>query len=403
MTGTQTADRVRRALDEQIERRSGADAAFFAEHAARMARLCHAMAERFARGGRLIAVGNSPQEQSDVRHVAVEFVHPVIVGKRALPAIGLVPGGGALAAQVALLAEADDIVIGFGAGPEVAAAIAAARAHGCLTIAFAPVGAEWEAVPPGADPFIAQELVESLYHMLWELVHVFFEHRGLLSGRRAGPVHDSGASSFLYPFLAEGEHDLEAIVDDVRRSVLMKADEIADLRERTLREGGGELMAAAAELRSALDAGGTVLAFGNGGSATDASDLVSDLRSPPPGLVPRRALDLTEDSGILTALANDIGAEVLFARQVIAYARTGDVAVALSTSGGSANILEGLAEARRRGLRTVALVGYDGGRIGADRLADHVVVTPSQHIPRIQEAQASAYHALRELVELAGM
>jgi D-sedoheptulose 7-phosphate isomerase len=402
VTGTQAADRVRRALDEQIDRRSGVDAAFFAEHAARIARLCHAMAERFARGGRLIAVGSSPQEQSDVRHVAVEFVHPVIVGKRALPAIGLVPGGGALAAQVDLLAEADDIVVGFGAGPEVAVAIAAARAHGCLTIAFAPVGAEWEAPPPGADPFIDQELVETLYHLLWELVHVFFEHRGLLSGRQARPVHDSGAASFLYPFLAEGEHDLEAIVDDVRRSVLMKADEIADLRERTLREGGGELMAAAAELRSGLDGGGTVLAFGNGGSATDASDLASDLRSPPPGLTPRRALDLTEDSGILTALANDIGAEVLFARQVIAYARPGDVAVALSTSGGSANILEGLAEARRRGLRTVALVGYDGGRIGAERLADHVIVTPSQHIPRIQEAQASAYHALRELIELAG-
>ena len=335
-----------------------------------------------------------------MRHVAVEFVHPVIVGKRALPAIGLVPGGD-LAAQAALLAEADDIVIGFGAGPEVAAAIAAARSHGCLTIAFAAIGAEWEAVPPGADPFIDQELVETTYHVLWELVHVFFEHRGLLSGRRAGPVHDTGASSFLYPFLAEGEHDLEAIVDDVRRSVLMKADEVADLRERTLREGGAELMAAAVELRSALDGGGTVLAFGNGGSATDASDLVSDLRSPPPGLAPRRALDLTEDSGILTALANDIGAEVLFARQVIAYARTGDIVVALSTSGGSANILEGLAEARRRGLRNIALVGYDGGRIGAERLADHVVVTPSQHIPRIQEAQASAYHALRELIELA--
>jgi D-sedoheptulose 7-phosphate isomerase len=394
---------VRRALDEQIGRRTGTDAAFFGEHAARIARLCHLMAERFARDGRLIAVGSSPQEQSDVRHVAVEFVHPVIVGKRALPAIGLVAGGGgALAAQVDLLAEADDIVIGFGGGPDVAAAITAARARGCLTIAFAPVGAEWEAVPPGVDPFVDQELVETLYHLLWELVHVFFDHRGLLSGRRARPVHDSGAASFLYPFLAEGEHDLEAVVDDVRRSVLMKADEIADLRERTLREGGAELAAAAAELRSALDGGGSVLAFGNGGSATDASDLVSDLRSPQPGLEPRRALDLTEDSGILTALANDIGAEVLFARQVIAYARPGDVAVALSTSGGSANILEGLAEARRRGLRTVALVGYDGGRIGAERLADHVVVTPSQHIPRIQEAQASAYHALRELIELAG-
>ena len=93
---------------------------------------------------------------------------------------------------------------------------------------------------------------------------------------------------------------------------------------------------------------------------------------------------------------------MLFARQVIAYGRPGDAAVALSTSGGSENIIAGLAEARRRGLVTVALVGYDGGRIAAERLADHVVVTPSQHIPRIQEAQASAYHALRELIELAG-
>jgi D-sedoheptulose 7-phosphate isomerase len=401
VTGTQAADRVRRGLDEQIERRAGADAAFFAGHAARIARLCHAMAERFARGGRLIAVGSSPQEQSDVRHVAVEFVHPVIVGKRALPAIGLVPGGGPLPGQVDLLAEADDIVVGFGGGGEVAAAVAAARRRGCLTVAFAPVGAVGAAPPPGADPFVDQELVETLYHMLWELVHVFFDHRGLLSGRRAGPVHDSGASAFLYPFLAEDEHDLDAVVDDVRRSVLMKADEIADLRERTLRGGDGELIAAAADLRAALAAGGTVLAFGNGGSATDAADFVSDMRCPPAGLAPRRALDLTEDSGIVTALANDIGAEVLFARQVIAYSRPGDVAVAFSTSGGSANIVDGLAEARRRGLQTVAFVGYDGGRIGSERLADHVVVTPSQHIPRIQEAQASAYHALRELIEIA--
>jgi D-sedoheptulose 7-phosphate isomerase len=75
------------------------------------------------------------------------------------------------------------------------------------------------------------------------------------------------------------------------------------------------------------------------------------------------------------------------------------VAVALSTSGGSSNVIEALVEARARGLGTIAFVGYDGGRIAAERLADHVVVTPSQHIPRIQEAQATAYHALRELVE----
>jgi D-sedoheptulose 7-phosphate isomerase len=122
-------------------------------------------------------------------------------------------------------------------------------------------------------------------------------------------------------------------------------------------------------------------------------DLVADLRS-----AGRRALDLTEDSSILTALANDVGPEVLFQRQVIAYGRDSDVAVAFSTSGGSANILLALEEARRRGLGTVAIVGYDGGRIAAEGLADHAIVAPSEYIPRIQEAHATAYHLLCELV-----
>ena len=86
---------------------------------------------------------------------------------------------------------------------------------------------------------------------------------------------------------------------------------------------------------------------------------------------------------------------------MIAYGRDGDAAVALSTSGNSINLIEALEEARRRGLATIAFVGYDGGRIAAEELADHVV-TRSQHIPRIQEAQASAYHVLRELIETRG-
>ena len=205
------------------------------------------MAERFARGGRLIAFGRSPAARSDVRHVAVEFVHPVIVGKRALPAIGLAAEGGGLERQVDLAVEPDDIVIAFGDEGEVAAALALARGRGCLTIAFAPGGAEWEFVPPAGDPFVRQELVETLYHVLWELVHVFFEHRGLLEGREAGRVHDTGASSFLYPFLAEGEHDLDAVLEDVRRSVLVKAEEIGELRAQTLeREPRGAREAAAA-------------------------------------------------------------------------------------------------------------------------------------------------------------
>jgi D-sedoheptulose 7-phosphate isomerase len=127
-------------------------------------------------------------------------------------------------------------------------------------------------------------------------------------------------------------------------------------------------------------------------------DLVADLRAAPQGWPGRRCLDLTDDPAILTALANDIGPGALYTRQLIAFAKPRDVAVALSTSGGSVNIVEALAEARRRGLATIAFVGYDGGRIAAERLADHVIVVGSEHIPRIQEAQASAYHALRELV-----
>jgi D-sedoheptulose 7-phosphate isomerase len=151
-------------------------------------------------------------------------------------------------------------------------------------------------------------------------------------------------------------------------------------------------------MRASLEAGGTVLAFGNGGSATDAEDLVADLRAAPHGWPHRRALDLSADAAILTALANDVGPEVLFLRQLIAHGREGDVALAFSTSGGSANIIAALAEARRRGLETIALVGYDGGSIAAERLADHVILAPSQYVPRIQEAHATAYHLLVERV-----
>jgi D-sedoheptulose 7-phosphate isomerase len=373
-----------------LSERTECNARFFEKSADGLARVCHLMAERFARGGRLIAFGRSPAARSDARHVAVEFVHPVIVGKRALPAIGLAGEGGDIAGQVALVAAPDDVAMGFGA--DCADAIAVARRRGCLTIAFAPAGAEWEFEPPTTDPYVRQELVETLYHVLWELVHVFFEHRGLLEGRSERRVHDAGASSFLYPFLDERESDLDGVLEDVRRSVLMKAEEVGALREQTLTDNASVLIDAADALRASFGRGGKLLALGNGGSATDAMDVVADFRA---GGHP--AIDLTEDPGILTAIANDIGVEAIFSRQVIAYGAPGDVVLALSTSGNSGNVIHALAEARRRGLVTIAMVGYDGGRVATEGLADHVVVTRSEHIPRIQEAQASAYHALREL------
>jgi D-sedoheptulose 7-phosphate isomerase len=343
---------VTRAL--AADRRREANASWFAAEAERLARLCGEMAERFARGGRLLATG----DVSDARHVAVEFVHPVIVGKRALPALAVT------ARQLELLAEPDDMVIAFGAAlPETPALVI-------------------DLDPPEHDPFIRQELVETAYHVLWELVHVFLEHN-------ERTVHDTGAASFLYPFLGERETDHEGVVEDVRRSILMKAEEIGELRTQTLTENRETLLAAAEALRGA----GRVLALGNGGSATDATDVVADLQA-----LGRPAIDLTDDPAILTAIANDVGVDAIFARQVIAYGRPGDALLALSTSGGSANVIAALAEARRRGMTTIAMVGYDGGRIAAERLADHVVVTRSQHIPRIQEAQASAYHVLVELV-----
>ena len=149
------------------------------------------MAERFERGGRLLAVGGSPQAWSDAHHVAVEFVHPVIVGKRALPALAVEPGA------VDLLRRDDDMVISFEP----------------LTV---QAGEVWSLEPADDDPFVRQELAETAYHCLWELVHVFFDH---LEGSTAG----AGASGFLYPFLGSATGDLDAVVDDVRASVEMKA------------------------------------------------------------------------------------------------------------------------------------------------------------------------------------
>ena len=128
-------------------------------------------------------------------------------------------------------------------------------------------------------------------------------------------------SSFLYPFLSEGETALEPVIEDVRSNVLMKAEEVGELRERTLTEGREALLEAAGALRECFQSGRKALVFGNGGSATDAMDLVADLRGAPQGWPARAAIDLTEDPSILTAIANDVGVEPIFSRQVIAYGR----------------------------------------------------------------------------------
>jgi D-sedoheptulose 7-phosphate isomerase len=238
------------------------------------------------------------------------------------------------------------------------------------------------------DAFMHQEGVEILYHTLWETVHVFFEHREL--------GHDVGASGFLYPFLGQTKQDENALLVQVAESIRMKVGDDALLREQVARGQSDAIRVAITSMRERIRAGGTLIVFGNGGSATDANDFVMDCIAPPVGMAPVPALSLSNEPANITAVANDVGVDVFFLRQLSALGRAEDVAIGISTSGGSRNVIMALEEARKRGMLTVALLGYDGGEIRRRGVADITIVVKSDYIPRIQEVQASIYHVIRE-------
>jgi D-sedoheptulose 7-phosphate isomerase len=230
-----------------------------------------------------------------------------------------------------------------------------------------------------------------LYHTLWETVHVFFERREL--------GHDVGEAGFLYPFLGKNKQETFDVIEEVASSIQMKAKDDAYLRERVAREEAERIGNATAAIRERLDRGGKLIIFGNGGSATDANDWAIDCVMPPAGYQSIPAVSLSMEPANISAIANDVGTELIFQRQLIAQARPDDVAVAISTSGGSKNIVMALEEARKRNLLSVALLGYDGGEVVRRRLADFPLIVRSDYIPRIQEVQASIYHLIRELLE----
>lgn len=204
----------------------------------------------------------------------------------------------------------------------------------------------------------------------------------------------------FYPFLFEGGRvSADEVLAQVRQSTLQKCAEVVDLRRATLEQYGELIVATGAAMARAFAAGATLLAFGNGGSTTDAQDLVAELMDPPvAGIRPLPAIALTNDIAVVTAVGNDVGFENVFARQVIAFGRPGDIAVGISTSGNSANVLAALDQAKKQGLLTIALAGYDGGKAARAASVDYCIVAPSDHVPRIQEAQATTYHALLEIV-----
>jgi D-sedoheptulose 7-phosphate isomerase len=386
----QTAYTLATQIEERLLLRNEIMESFFSRQARALAIACREMSERFLRGGRLLAFGRGPYS-TDAQHVSVEFVHPVIVGKRALPALDL---STLMRPWMDSILRPEDIVMGFGppeGDPEVWAALESAHSRGAMTFALPGPSGTYALETVTEDPFIHQELIEIFYHTLWETVHVFLEHREL--------GQDVGQTEFLYPFLGQKKQETGTILEDVAASIKMKVHDDTLLRTRLAREESEQIGAAALAIRGRLSRGGKLILFGNGGSATDANDWAMDCVLPPTGYQTVPAISLSMEPANITALANDVGVEVIFLRQLLAHARPQDVAIGISTSGGSRNIVMALEEARKRGLLTVALLGNDGGEIYRRDLADHPIIVRSDYIPRIQEVQASAYHVLRETLE----
>jgi D-sedoheptulose 7-phosphate isomerase len=225
----------------------------------------------------------------------------------------------------------------------------------------------------------------------------------------------------LYPFLYADTGDLTTVLDQVRASTVAKAAEIGELRRAVAARDGARIEECAREAAARFAAGGRLFAFGNGGSATDAAQLATLFLAPGAGAggggggipgagaggrgegvpggtaPPLPAFGLANDTSVVTALCNDVGVDVVFARQLAAFARPDDIAVGLSTSGNSENLLRAFDEASRRGMLTIGLAGYDGGKMAELDSIDYLFVVPSASVHRIQEAQTTIYQVLWEL------
>ena len=310
------------------------------------------LARAFVSGQRLEV--QAPHAWDHAHHVAVEFVHPVVAGT--LP----------LAATVA------DVDVGPSA--EATLIIGANADHADLMI---------------SDDQSDRAIVLS-YHLLWELVQVALEHPGLVGAPGAAGGDSTG---FLYPFLDAAESDETSLREAMQFSAEAKREQSEQLARQSLESNAAAIEAAAAAVEQSISAGGRVLTMGNGGSATDAARLARVL-----GAQGLPAKSLSADYAVTSALANDLGTERMFARQLDAFAGAGDVLVGCSTSGASRNLLAAFDQAARIGLTTIGISGYGGGSFGAQQSVHHCLVVQSASVHRIQEAQAALMTALCERV-----
>ena len=208
----------------------------------------------------------------------------------------------------------------------------------------------------------------------------------------------SEATNFLYPFIESDERDASALLLDLSQSAHAKVMASAELRRTTLEHSAETIGVVAAAMSDRFTRGGRLFVFGNGGSSTDAASLAALFIQPPWGQ-PLPARNLVDDSAVLTALGNDVGFDLVFSRQLIAHAGSDDIAVGLSTSGNSRNLLQSFAEGARRGLLTIGIAGYSGGEMAHSPDVQHCLVVNADSVHRIQETQAALGFALWRAVQ----
>lgn len=305
----------------------------------------------------------APTGRDHAEHVAVEFLHPVIAGKRSLPAVVVSVD------ELDDIAEPDDVIVLI--GPD----------HAALEPCRQQLHhSQWRVELVGDD----MQLIRT-YHLLWEGVHVALEH-----GDRPSQQTDL-ASTTLYPFLtAQGGTAVNSWQTALMNSTQEKLVASLELCRATVTANRTALDDVASLLR-ARRGSARLLTMGNGGSACDAARLARVLRRQ--GFA---STCLADQYATLSALGNDIGTQRTFSRLVEAMGRGGDVVVGLSTSGDSSNVVAGFETARRGGMTTVGIAGYQGGRLAEPGVVDHLLVVASESVHRIQEAQAALVDALTQ-------
>lgn len=330
-----------------------------------MVQIAERIADALGSGGRLLVDGRG-RGLADARHVVVEFMHPVTVGKRALPAFQGHEGR-----------RDGDVSMTIAYGDSVDAMI---NSDTDIVLTDRPGG--------GSDPQLVLALPTDLgdakitavlgYHVVWELVHVFLESTSITDG-------DPPAASTLYPMLYAGQAKPDAgpaLRAEANRSARAKITESNEVRAGALALNADRIDSATELVARA----GTVFTIGNGGSSTDASDAAMTFG---PG-----ARSLADDVATISALANDVAFDVVFARQLATVGRPDDCLVAFSTSGSSSNVIEAARVAKRIGMTTVGLAGYDGGEMLTCDSFDVVIVVASDSVHRIQESHSAVINTI---------